>query len=391
MKLSQRVRQLAPSATLAITAKAQALKNQGLDVVSFGAGEPDFNTPDHVIEAAIAAMRQGHTKYTETAGIRELREAIAHKLLQDNQLSYSPEQITVANGAKNVLYNLFQVLLDPGDEVLIPVPYWVSYPEQVKLAGGVPVFVEGLESNQFKITPEQLQQCITDKSRILIINSPNNPTGAVYSREELMALGEVCLRHNLIIVSDEIYEKLLYEDAEHISIASLSPELKASTFVINGVSKPYAMTGWRIGYAAGELEVIRAMNSLSSQSISNPNTIAQYAALAAISGPQQALQEMREQFARRRQRMLEWVNQIPGLQAVPPMGAFYVYVNVSQTYSRFNFSNADQWAQALLEKAQVAVVPGSGFGTPDHVRLSYATSMEMIDKGMERIARFVQG
>lgn len=393
MNLSERARQISPSPTLAITAKAKEMRAQGLDVIGFGAGEPDFNTPQHILEAAIEAMKRGYTKYTPSGGIPELKQAIADKFAQDNQLTYADDEITVTSGAKHALYNLFQVLCEPGDEVIIPVPYWVSYPEQVKLAGAIPVFLEGKEENGFKITPDQLEAAITPKTKIFLINSPSNPTGIVYTRDELEALGQVCLRHGVIIISDEIYEKLLYEDAVHVSIAALSPELKANTIVVNGVSKPYSMTGWRIGYAAGPKHVIQAMEKLSSHSTSNPTSIAQYAALAAIRGPQEPLEEMRRQFDVRRKTLLKWIQNIPGLRALTPQGAFYVYVNVQGAYAtpHGTFSDADSWAQALLEKEKVAVVPGSGFGTKDHIRLSYATSLEQIEKGMERIARFVQG
>jgi len=393
MILSERAKQISPSPTLAITAKAKEMRAQGLDVVGFGAGEPDFNTPQHIIDAAIEAMNKGYTKYTPTGGIPELKQAIAEKFAQDNRLTYESDEITVTTGAKHALYNLFQVLCQPGDEVIIPVPYWVSYPEQVKLAGATPVFLEGKEENGFKITPDQLEAAITPRTKIFLLNSPSNPTGVLYTRDELAALGDVCLRHQLVIISDEIYEKLLYDNAEHVSIASLSPELKANTIVVNGVSKPYAMTGWRIGYAAGPKNVIKAMEKLASHSTSNPTSIAQYAALAALRGPQEPLEEMRLHFDRRRQTMLAWIERIPRLRALRPQGAFYVYVNIRDAYTtpHGTFSDADEWAQALLEKEKVAVVPGSGFGTKDHIRLSYATSLEQIEKGMERIARFVQG
>lgn len=393
MNLSERVRNISPSPTLAITAKAKEMRKQGLDVVGFGAGEPDFNTPHHIIQAAAEAMQKGFTKYTPAGGIPELKQAIAEKLEQDNQLKYTADEVVVTAGAKHALYNLFQVLCEPGDEVIIPVPYWVSYPEQVKLAGAVPVFIEGKEENQFKITPEQLEAAITPRTKIFLLNSPSNPTGMIYSKQELEALGEVCLRKGLVIISDEIYEKLLYDDAAHISIASLSPELKANTIVVNGVSKPYAMTGWRIGYAAGPKEVIKAMERLSSHSTSNPTSIAQYAALAAITGTQEPLEEMKRHFAERRRKMLDWIGRIPGFKVFPPQGAFYVYINIKSAYQTAHgrFANADEWAKALLEQEKVAVVPGSGFGTKDHIRLSYATSLEQIDKGMKRIARFVQG
>ncbi len=299
MKLAKRVASLTPSATLAITAKAKELKAAGYDVIGLGAGEPDFNTPQHIIAAAIKAMNEGHTKYTPSGGLPALKEEIIKKFARDQGLSYEPAEIIVCVGAKHALYTLFQVLLDEGDEVIIPTPYWVSYPEQVKLAGGVPVYVEGLEENDFKMTPDQLKQAITPKTKAVIINSPSNPTGMIYTAEELKALGEVCLAHGVLIVSDEIYEKLIYGGAKHVSIAELSPELKEQTIIINGVSKSHSMTGWRIGYAAGPKDIIQAMTDLASHSTSNPTSIAQYAAIAAYSGPQEPVEQMRQAFEKR--------------------------------------------------------------------------------------------
>lgn len=392
MRLSERVTTLTPSSTLAITAKANELKKQGLNVIGFGAGEPDFNTPEHILEAANAAMRKGYTKYTPAAGIPELKQAIIKKFKDDNGLTYQTNEVIVNSGAKHALYNIFQVLCNDGDEVIIPIPYWVSYPEQVKLAGGVPVYIVGEESNEFKITPKQLEEAITPKTRLIIINSPSNPTGTVYGREELLALAEICLRNNILIISDEIYEKLVYGDKAHVSIASLSPEIFANTIVVNGVSKPYSMTGWRIGYAATpHTEIIKAMTDLTSHSTSNPTSIAQYASLAAIQETQEPLMKMKQQFELRRNRLMELINAIPGLSCPTPRGAFYAFVNVRKAVdnSSRSFKDVDDWATALLEEAQVAVVPGSGFGAPDHIRLSYATSMENIEEGMRRIQDFV--
>lgn len=389
MRLAKRVQALSPSPTLAITAKAKELRAQGHDVIGLGAGEPDFNTPEHIIAAAERAMRAGHTKYTAAAGIPELRKAIAEKLRADNGLTYTPDQVTVTVGAKHALYNIFQVLVDPGDEVIIPTPYWVSYPEQVKLAEGVPVFVEGKEENGFKITPEQLEAAITDRTRAVILNSPSNPTGAVYTRDELAALAEVCVRRDIWIISDEIYEKLIY-DGEHVSIASLGPEVYARTITVNGVSKPYSMTGWRIGYAAGPREVIRAMNDLSSHSTSNPTTPAQYAALEAITGPQDALEEMKRAFRKRRDWLIPALNAIPGITCQWPAGAFYAFANVREACEAGGFADADAWAEALLEEEKVAVVPGTGFGCPHHIRISYATSLEALQEAVARIRRFVE-
>ncbi|HJV46410.1 MAG TPA: pyridoxal phosphate-dependent aminotransferase [Bacillota bacterium] len=390
MKLSQRVKQLSPSSTLAITAKANELKKQGVDVVGLGAGEPDFNTPQHIIDAAVTAMQEGKTKYTPAAGIPELREAICKKLKDDNGLDYQTAQIMVGNGAKHVLYNIFQAILEPGDEVIIPIPYWVSYPEQVLLAGGVPVFVEGTEDNEFKIKPEHLEAAITDKTQALVINSPSNPTGSVYSRDELKAIADICIKHDLLMISDEIYEKLIYDGAQHVSIASLSQEAYNHTIVVNGMSKPYSMTGWRIGYAAGNKELIAAMTNLSSHSTSNPTTFAQYGALEALRGTQEPLEMMRQEFEKRRNVVVEKLNAIEGIHCVKPKGAFYIFANASEAVKKGGFANVDEWAKALLEQEFVALVPGSGFGAPNHIRISYATSLEQLEKGIDRIKRFVE-
>lgn len=313
MELSKRVETLTPSSTLAITAKAKELKKQGHDVIGLGAGEPDFNTPDYILEAAKEAMDSGMTKYTPAGGIMELKEAIVRKFKQDNQLSYSTNEIIVTSGAKHALYTLFQVLLNDGDEVIIPAPFWVSYPEQVKLAGGTPVFVSALEENEFKLTPGELKKAVTDRTKAVVINSPSNPTGMMYSKEELEALGKVCLDHNILIISDEIYEKLIYTSDEHVSIASISSELKENTVVINGVSKSHSMTGWRIGYAAGPEEIIKAMTNLASHSTSNPTSIAQFAALAAYQADESAINEMKKAFAERLDTIYRLITEIPGI------------------------------------------------------------------------------
>jgi len=391
MKLSKRVSVLSPSPTLAITAKANELKRQGVDVVGLGAGEPDFNTPDHIIEAAERAMREGKTKYTAAAGIPELLKAISEKFERDNGLTYSTKQIIVTNGGKHALYNLFMSILDPGDEVIVPIPYWVSYPEMVKVADGVPVFIEGAESNGFKVTAEQVKAAITPRTRALIINSPSNPTGSIYSRKELEDIVDVCLSHNILMVSDEIYEKLIYDGHEHVSVATFSKEAYENTVIVNGMSKPYSMTGWRMGYAAGNEELIRAMVDLSSHSTSNPTTFAQYGALAALTGPQEPLEMMKREFVKRRDRVVELLNQIDGISCLKPEGAFYVFPNVSAAMNRMGFDDVDKWSEALLEQEKVALVPGTGFGSRHHVRISYAASMEQLEKGIERIKRFVEG
>ncbi|MCQ6277887.1 pyridoxal phosphate-dependent aminotransferase [Bacillus sp. EB600] len=389
VKLANRVLSLTPSTTLAITAKAKELKEQGVDVIGLGAGEPDFNTPQFIIDAAYKSMNEGHTKYTPSSGLPALKKAIIQKFQADQGIEYKPGEIIVGNGAKHVLYSLFQVILNDGDEVIIPSPYWVSYPEQVKLAGGKPVYVEGLESNQFKITAQQLREAITEKTRALILNSPSNPTGVLYTKEELEELGKVCLEKNILIVSDEIYEKLIYGDSVHISIAQLSTELKELTIIINGVSKSHSMTGWRIGYAAGNEKIIKAMSNLASHSTSNPTTSAQYGAIAAYTGSQEPVEEMRQAFEKRLVAIFDKLVSIPGFTCVKPQGAFYLFPNVKEAATMTGYRNVDEFVEALLVEAGVAVVPGSGFGTPDNIRLSYATSLELLEAAVERMRQFV--
>jgi aspartate aminotransferase len=390
VKLANRVLSLTPSTTLAITAKAKELKDQGVDVIGLGAGEPDYNTPQHILDAATRSMNEGHTKYTPSAGLPALKKAIIEKFERDQGLSYQLNEIIVGNGAKHVLYTLFQVLLNEGDEVIIPTPYWVSYPEQVKLAGGVPVYVDGLESQQFKITPEQLGSVISERTRAVIINSPSNPTGVIYTAQELLELGKLCLEKNILIVSDEIYEKLIYGEHKHVSIAQLSPELKEQTIVINGVSKSHSMTGWRIGYAAGNREIIEAMTNLASHSTSNPTTTAQYASIAAYNGPQEPVEEMRHAFEHRLEVIYNQLVSIPGFTCVKPQGAFYLYPNVKEAAEITGYPDVDAFVEALLVEAKVAVIPGSGFGTPDNIRLSYATSLDLLEKAVARMKDFVE-
>ncbi|SHG63330.1 pyridoxal phosphate-dependent aminotransferase [Virgibacillus chiguensis] len=389
MELANRVKTLTPSSTLAITAKAKELKQQGHDVIALGAGEPDFNTPGPILVAAEKAMNEGKTKYTPSGGIVELKQAIVNKFQKDNQLNYTKEQIIVTTGAKHALYTLFQVLLNEGDEVIIPAPYWVSYPEQVKLAGGTPVFIPAKEENQFKLTPQELEAAITRKTKAIIINSPSNPTGMMYNKDELKQLGDICLKHDLLIVSDEIYEKLIYSGEDHVSIAQLSPELKAQTVIINGVSKSHSMTGWRIGYAVGPNEIIKAMTSLASHSTSNPTSIAQYAALAAYQMDDSFNEEMKGVFSHRLESLYQLLTEIPGVSCVKPEGAFYLFPNVQEAVRKSGFSNVDDWAKALLEEEKVALIPGSGFGAPNNVRLSYATSMEALEEAAKRIKHFI--
>ncbi|OZT12353.1 aspartate aminotransferase [Priestia aryabhattai] len=389
MKLAKRVSALTPSSTLAITAKAKELKAAGHDVIGLGAGEPDFNTPQHILEASVKAMNEGQTKYTPAGGLMPLKDAIIEKFKRDQNLTYKSSEVIVCSGAKHALYTLFQVILDEGDEVIIPTPYWVSYPEQVKLAEGTPVYVEGSENNEFKITPAQLESVITSKTKAVILNSPSNPTGMIYTREELEALGEVCLKHDVLIVSDEIYEKLVYGGAEHVSIAELSPALKEQTIIINGVSKSHSMTGWRIGYAAGNETIIKAMTNLASHSTSNPTSIAQYATIAAYNGTQEPVEMMRKAFEERLNVIHKQLNDIPGFSCLKPQGAFYLFPNAIEAARLTGFETVDAWVEAILEEEKVALVPGSGFGSPENVRLSYATSLELLEKAVARIASFM--
>ena len=389
MELAKRVKTLTPSSTLAITAKAKELKQQGHDVIGLGAGEPDFNTPEYILKAAERAMYEGMTKYTPSGGILELKSAIVSKFKVDNGLSYTNDQIIVTTGAKHALYTLFQVLLNDGDEVIVPAPYWVSYPEQIKLAGGKPVFVKSLEQNKFKMTADELEAAITSKTKAVIINSPSNPTGMMYTSDELEKLGEVCLKHNIIIVSDEIYEELIYTNDAHVSIASLSKELKEQTVVINGVSKSHAMTGWRIGYAAGPEVIIKAMTNLASHSTSNPTSIAQFAALAAYEGDKSTIEAMNREFSNRLDTFYELISEIPGISCIKPKGAFYLFPNVAKAAEMGGFASVDEWVTALLEEEKVALVPGSGFGSEQNARLSYAISTDVLQEAAKRIKRFV--
>ena len=393
MHLAKRVMGLSPSPTLAITAKAKELRSKGIDVIGLGAGEPDFNTPEHIIESAINSMQKGQTKYTPSGGIVELKKAVIEKMQKDNGLEYQAKQIIITLGAKHALHTLFQVICNPQDEVIIPVPYWVSYPEQVKLAEGTPVFIEGAEENGYKITAAQLEQAISSRTKAIIINSPSNPTGTIYSKKELLEIAEICRKHDILIVSDEIYEKFLYDGAEQVSIASLSEDAYRRTIVINGVSKTYSMTGWRIGYAAGDEKIISVMTDIASHSTSNPVSFAQYGAVEALSGSQEELNKMRDEFEKRRNIVLDFVKEIPGLKPIIPQGAFYVFVDVSEVLhlNGRDFSNADEWAEALLEEAKVAVIPGSGFGAPNYIRVSYATSLDQLQEGFQRIKKFILG
>ncbi|MCT6923049.1 pyridoxal phosphate-dependent aminotransferase [Metasolibacillus sp.] len=388
--LANRVKTLTPSSTLAITAKAKELKEQGIDVIGLGAGEPDFNTPKNILDAATKSMEQGFTKYTPAGGLPALKQAIIAKLQRDNELTYKANEVIVGVGAKHVLYTLFQVILNEGDEVIIPIPYWVSYPEQVKLAGGVPVYVEGTSEQQYKITAQQLAAAITEKTKAVIINSPSNPSGMVYSPEELKALAEVAEKHDILIVSDEIYEKLLYNGNKHFSIAQISPAIKARTIVINGLAKSHSMTGWRIGYAAGDADIINAMTDLASHSTSNATTTAQYAAIEAYNGPQDAVEEMRQAFEERLQKIYPQIAAIPGFKLLKPEGAFYLLPDVAEAMEKTGYDNVDAFAEALLTEANVAVIPGSGFGTNTTIRLSYAIAYDLLEEAVRRMDKFVK-
>lgn len=393
MKLSKKAGNISPSITLAITAKANELKSQGVDVVSFGAGEPDFNTPENIIQAAIKAMHDGKTKYTPAGGLLELKQTICKKFEADNGLEYKPSQITVSTGAKQSLANVFMATLNPGDEVLVPVPYWVSYPELVKLADGVPVFVETSKENSYKYTVSDLEKALTSNTKALLLNSPNNPTGTIYHEEELLEIANFAKKHDLLIISDEIYEKLIYDGENHISIAALNEDAYNRTIVINGVSKTYAMTGWRLGYAAASEEITKLMTSIQSHMTSNVNTIAQYAAIEALNGPVEELDNMIKEFENRRNFMIYKLEKLNEVSIIRPSGAFYVMVNISAylntTFKDQDINNSVDFARVLLEEEKVAVIPGAGFGLDDYIRLSYATSMDIIENGIDRISTFL--
>lgn len=383
MELAQRATILTPSLTLSIDSKAKAMKAEGIDVCGFGAGEPDFDTPEHIKAAAMAALEGGFTKYTPSSGIPELRQAIADKFANDNKLSYKPNQIIVSNGAKHSCYNAILATCQPGDEVIIPAPYWLSYPEMVRLAGADPVFVQTSEENGWKMTPEEFENAMTPRTKMVIINSPGNPTGAVYTKAELEALVEVASDEEILILSDEIYEKLTYDGAQHVSVASLSPEANDLTITINGFSKAYAMTGWRLGYLGAPESIARAIDAIQSHSTSNPCSFAQQGALAALKGDQAPVEDMRAEFDMRRQYMVDRLGKLPRVSVVNPKGAFYVLANISKLGL-----TSQNFADRLLSKHHVAVVPGIAFGDDRTVRLSYATSLDVINRGLDRIEEF---
>ena len=387
--LSNRAKSLKPSPTLAINAKAKSMQSQGIHVISFGAGEPDFDTPENIKQAAKKALDEGFTKYTPVGGIDELKDAIIKKFQRDSGLSYKRSEIIVSCGGKHSFYNLAQAIFDQGDEVIIPAPYWVSYPPMVSLAGGTPVIVETIEKNEFKITPEGLKKAITPRTKALILNSPSNPTGSAYTKKELGKIAEIAISNNFFVISDEIYEKIVYDGFEFVSIASLNDEIRKRTIIVHGVAKTYAMTGWRIGYTAGSEEIISAMNNIQSQSTSNPTSIAQKASVEALIGPQDEVRKMVNAFGQRRNYIVDRLNKMPGVSCYKPVGAFYVFPNFSSYYGKSyegkRISNSTALADFFLDVARVAVVPGIEFGADPFERLSYATSLEDIREGLDRI------
>lgn len=387
--ISDRAKRVKPSPTLAMDAKAKVMKATGVDIVNFGVGEPDFDTPENIKNAAIRALKEGFTKYTPVGGIDPLKDAIIEKFSRDNDLNYVREEIIVSCGAKHSLYNISQALLNPGDEVLIPSPYWVSYPDQILLNDAIPIFVKTYESDSFMVRPEAINASVTKKTKALILNSPSNPTGLTYDRKMLEAIAEVVLRYGIIVVSDEIYDKLTYDGFKHCSIASLGNDIKAKTIVVNGVSKSYAMTGWRIGYAAGPKEIVRAMTNIQSQSTSNPSSISQKAAIEALKGPQDSVAVMLAEFDKRRRFLISELNSVTGVSCLLPKGAFYAFPNTSRLYGKSTgdrmISSSSDLALYLLEEANVALVQGEAFGDDSYIRLSYAASVEEIRKGIRRI------
>lgn len=394
MYLSKKAMAVKPSSTLAITAKAKELKAQGKDVVGFGAGEPDFNTPENICEAAIEAIRDGFTKYTPASGTQELKEAVCHKFEIFNNLHYEPNQIVISNGGKHSLTNVFQVLLNPGDEVIIPAPYWLSYPEIVRLADGVPVYIRTDEAHSYKVTPEQVEAACTDKTKAFILNSPSNPTGMLYTKKELEAIAKIAVEKDFFVVADEMYENLTYGDQEHVSIASLNDEIYKRTITCSGLSKSYAMTGWRIGYTGSSAEIAKLMGSVQSHQTSNPNSIAQKAAVEALNGDQSKVIAMNNEFEERRHYMYNRVKNMPLVSTIEPEGAFYIFIDVSKTFDKSykgeKIGTVDNFAKILIDEYNVAVIPCTDFGYDTHIRLSYAISIQQIEKGLDRIESFLK-
>lgn len=391
MNLSKRAQRVEPSVTLATAAKANELKAQGKDILSLTVGEPDFVTPQNIQKAAISAIESGKASYyTPSAGIKELRQAVVDHIEKYYGLSYQVKNVIVTDGAKFALYTLFQALLDEKDEVIIPVPYWVSYGEQIKLAEGVPVFVEGTQENNFKVTVEQLEQARTNKTKVLILNTPSNPTGMIYSKEELEAIGNWAVEHDILIISDDIYGRLVYNGNTFTPLAAISEAIRKQTIIINGVSKTYAMTGWRIGYAIGDEKIIAAMNDIASQSTSNPTAVSQYAAVEALTGEQETVEKMRLAFEDRLNKIYPQVATLPGFKLTKPQGAFYLFPNVKETLELCGYEDVTEWVNDLLEEAQVAVVTGAGFGAPENIRISYATDLNTLEESVKRIAAFIE-
>jgi aspartate aminotransferase len=393
--LSIKGKGIAPSITLEINAKAKSMRDSGLDVLDFGVGEPDFITPENIRNEAIEAINKGLTKYTPASGILELKKAICKKFKNDNNLLYNPSNIIVSNGAKHSIYNALMAIINPGDEVIIGVPYWVSYPELVRLTDGVPIYIYTREENNFKFSVDDFERVKTKKTKAIILNSPNNPTGAVYNEEELKGIADWAINNNVFVISDEIYEKLIYDDAKHISIASFNDNIKKISIIINGMSKAYAMTGWRIGYTAADDEIIKVMSNIQSHTTSNPNSISQYASVEALEGNQDSIEYMRKHFEHRRNTLYNGINEIGGLSCKLPEGSFYIMVNFSdlagKTFQGMKINNSVDFANLLLEYANVAVVPGEAFGIDRYVRFSYATSIENIEKGIKRIKTTIEG
>lgn len=396
MTISERVKNINPSQTLAITAQALKMKREGKKVISFAAGEPDFDTPGNIREEAISAIREGFSHYTASSGIIELKEAVVEKLKKDNRVEYKPSEIIISTGAKQCLFNTILTICDPGDEVLLPTPCWVSYTEQIKFAGAVPIFINTYQEEDFKLSASQVEEKITSRTKLLILNSPNNPTGAVYEPEELKRIAQLLTKYNIYCICDEIYEKLIYDNAKHLSIASLSDEIKEKIITINGVSKSYAMTGWRIGYAAGPEEIIKGMSKIQGHSTSNPNSIAQKASVEALNGKQDAIEEMRKAFDERRKYMVKRLNEIEGISCLTPAGAFYAFPNVSKIlergieYNGKKISNSFDLSNFILKEAEVALIPGSAFEAEGYLRLSYAASLEDIKEGSDRLEKILR-
>ncbi len=393
LTLSRKAQAVKPSSTLAITAKAKELKAQGIDVVGFGAGEPDFDTPENICDAAVSAIKNGFTKYTPASGTNELKQAVCDKFQKFNNLHYTPDQIVISNGGKHSLTNVFQAILNPGDEVIIPSPYWLSYPEIVMLADGEPVFVRGEQENGYKVTVEQLQAATTEKTKALILNSPSNPTGMIYSEEELSAIADYVIKNDIYVVADEMYEYLVYDGNRHVSIASLNEEIYKRTITVSGLAKTYAMTGWRIGYTGSSVEIAKLMSGIQSHQTSNPNSIAQKAAVEALTGDQSAMEMMVHEFDLRRKYMYEKISSMHHISAKEPYGAFYVFADISKTlemsYKGKKIETSAEFARILIEEYNVAIVPCTDFGYDDHIRLSYAISIQQIEEGLSRIEKFL--